>query len=172
MGKFSGPSVIPGAQVELPTQAPTGGDFAEFFQQAPQEAPTPPANIPTPEQPAETQGIPEGQEPYVQQLEEAALIQEQQERERVPAFAEKVGGALTSFETQQDDPLGAALERGNNVVNVLDYQAEGPSLIAQPTAEKRELVKQGFPEAGFASEGGVKALKGSEASISLQLRLS
>lgn len=173
MGKFAGPSVIPGAQAELPTGQQTGGDFAEFFAEQPKDTPATnlPQDIDTQAQgaPTETQGV--SQETY--DLQTQALNQQQRERERVKSIGEIVGGSLTADAIKKDEPFNAALGRGQKVNSILQYNPEGGSLKAQLPTAKRELLQQGFREAAFTTttpEGDVKqatnpALRDSQANI-------
>ena len=161
MAKFSGPSVIPGAQVDLPTGQPAGGgDFAEFFAQpteAPQAAPPVEGELPTAPAPEAAPAAPQaphqipGEVVEGVDLQEAADVQEQRARERVPALSEKVGGTFTDF-VDSKEPIGAAVQRGNNVNNILEYSTTGTSLLAQPTTAAREQLQAGFPSAAFARE--------------------
>ena len=173
MGKFAGPSVIPGAQVDLPTEAGSGGDFAEFFDGQAQDTTATDTTLggaPAP------QGSPEATTEVsedVYNLQSAALNQEQRARERVPAIAELIGGSLTEAAIKEDDPFSAALGRGDKVNNLLTQTTDANHLKAQLPTAKRELLKQGYTEAAFTSatpEGEVKpatkpAIKGSQANI-------
>ena len=173
MGKFTGPSVIPGAQVDLPTGEGTGGDFAEFFAEQPKESPA--INVPTDgasvDQGAPTETTEVSEDVY--DLQSTALNQEQRARERTPAIAELVGGSLTEAAIKEDDPFSAALGRGDKVNGLLQYSADSTSLKAQLPTAKRDLLKQGYTEAAFTSttpEGDLKtatnpAIKGSQANI-------
>ena len=173
MGKFAGPSVLPGGQVELPTEAGTDSDFAEFFDGQAQDTT---ATDTTLEQPSVAQGTPEASQETVQDtydLQTAALNQEQRARERVPAIAELIGGSLTEAAIKEDDPFSAALGRGDKVNGLLTQNTDANHLKAQLPTAKRELLKQGYNEAAFTyatPEGEVKtaanpAIKGSQANI-------
>ena len=173
MGKFAGPSVLPGGQVELPTEAGTDSDFAEFFDGQAQDTT---ATDTTLEQPSVAQGTPEASQETVQDtydLQTAALNQEQRARERIPAIAELIGGSLTEAAIKEDDPFSAALGRGDKVNSLLTQNTDSNHLKAQLPTAKRELLKQGYNEAAFTyatPEGEVKpaanpAIKGSQANI-------
>ena len=172
MAKFSGPSVLPGGQVELPTG--TTGEFDDVFAA---EATKPEAAELSQAGVADSGGLspaPEVSQPGFDITEPGAIQnQEQRERERIPAIAETIGGSLTDHAINKDDPFGAALARGSNVDNVLKYSTDSTSLKAQLPTAKRDLLKQGYTEAAFTQttpEGDVKqatnpALRGSPSSI-------
>ena len=169
MGKFSGPSVLPGGQVELPTG--TSGEFDDIFEAGADTAAAPEA-LPTIG--SDGGGLQTAEAPGFDVTEPGAIQnQEQRERERIPSISEQIGGSLTNAVINQDDPFGAALGRGTNVNNVLKYDTDSTSLKAQLPTAKRDLLKQGFTEAAFSQttpEGELKqaanpALKDSQANI-------
>ena len=172
MAKFGGPSVIPGAQPELPTGPQPGGEFAEFFNQPQQEETTPATST--------TKSFERVAQEASQELTEAPFgelseqEQEQREIERVapiselPQVAEKTPtGSLIDYQRETDDPFSVALERGDKVNNVLQGTGD-VRLQAKPTAKILEGLKAGDPEAAFntGATPELKSVKGSETSIS------
>lgn len=182
MGKFSPPSVIPGAQPELPTQN-KASDFAELLeQQAPEQTspaapestgaaiPTQPiAEVPTgaqiaaniaPEERMSAEELFESSMPTVQvdaTGERAAVLNEEQRaRERIPAYSEVLGRPLNVSSVDSNQPVESMLRRGDNVAATLASNVAGSKMTG---AARVEQIQAGFPEAAFAqtdAEGNVQ----------------
>ena len=198
MAKFSGPSVIAGAQPVLPVDQGQG-DFAELFsaEATPVEAPESPQAIapglPTPEtaaavieEPRAVGDIAEaeaavaaeatGRIPTATVVDET-FSEEQRARERVPAFTEKLNRTtLAPSSIQNNQPIELALSRADNVGAIITERVSGAKMTG---LERVGQIQAGFPEAAFSStdpEGNVKvpvapALRGSNVNVGVQALL-
>ena len=160
MAKYSGPSVIPGAQPVIPTEGKVS-DFAKILATPVPEQPTTqelteapvtsPANIPTqpiaevgggapmavedtstvPTAPAEGAGVEVGEKPALNTIAET-LAAEQRERERVKPFTEKLNvTSLSPASFKIDMPVRQALERAENTSNVLNSDLAASLTLAE-----------------------------------------
>ncbi len=183
MAKFSGPSVIPGAQPTMPTEGKVS-DFAEILATpVPEQAVTPePTTAPEVAAPAIltqpiTEVATEAQMPAIDMPEAPTpapdLVAEQRERERVPAYTEKLKRTtLAPSAVQNTQPLESALVRADNTTAVMAEEVGGSKM----TAKKLETLQAGFPEAAFSAtdpEGNIKvpvapALRGSTINVGVQ----
>lgn len=169
MAKFSGPSVLPGAQPELPTEGKVsdfaeilGAPFPEETTEAPQEAAGQPVEAPAtiPTAPVAEAVTDDPAAPPPEQLELPGTRRQtmtvgipedpsaaQRQRERVPALTERMNRTTLAPAGTNQQPLDVALARADNVVRVVQEEVSGSKI----TRKKREALEAGTPEAAFAA---------------------
>lgn len=182
MGKYSPPSVIPGAQPTLPTED-KASDLAELLNQPLPEQPStaapestgaviptqPITAVPTGAQVAaniasdqamNAEELFENSMPVVKvdaPGERAAILNEEQRaRERVPAYSEILGRPLNVSSIDSTQPVESMLSRSDNVAATLASNVAGSKMTG---AARVEQIQAGFPEAAFAqtdAEGNVQ----------------